>query len=69
MNRGSFAGAGLDDDVVAAANQLGDPSGGDGDAVFVVLDLGRDADAHDAPRVVFAVKIVKKLRTQRNINE
>jgi hypothetical protein len=28
-------------------NQFGYACRGNGDAVFVVLDLGRDADAHD----------------------
>ena len=35
-----------DHDVDAAVDQLGDTVGGDGDAVLVVLDLSRDADAH-----------------------
>ena len=28
-------------------SELGDACRGDGDAVLVVLDLGRDSDAHD----------------------
>ena len=38
-------GAGLDHHLVAAMHQFGDARGGDGDAVLVVLDLSRDADA------------------------
>ena len=35
------------DDVVAAAGEFGNAGRGDGDAEFVVRDLGRDADEHD----------------------
>ena len=46
-DRRTLARTGLDDHLVTAVNQLGDARGGDGDSVFVVLDLGRDSDAHD----------------------
>ena len=46
-DRRALAGAGLDQHLVTATGQLGDARRGDGDAVLVVLDLGRDADTHD----------------------
>ena len=46
-DRRTLAGAGLDEHLVATADQLGDTRGGDGDSVLVVLDFGRDSDAHD----------------------
>ena len=46
-DRGSFARAGLDEHLMAAVDQLGHTRRGDGDSELVVLDLGRDADAHD----------------------
>ena len=46
-DRRAVACAGLDEHVVTAAGQLGDTGRGDGDPVLVVLDLGRDSDAHD----------------------
>ena len=39
--------AGLDDHLVAATGQLGHAGRGDGNSELVVLDLGRDSDAHD----------------------
>ena len=46
-DRRTLARTGLDDHLVTAVDQLGDARGGDGDSVLVVLDLGRDSDAHD----------------------
>ena len=36
----------LDEDLVAAADELVDADGGDPDAELVVLDLGGDSDLH-----------------------
>ncbi len=46
-DRRTLAGAGLNQHLVTAVGQFGHACRGDGDAVLVVLDLGRDADAHD----------------------
>ena len=46
-DRRTLAGAGLDEHLVATVDQLGDTRRGDGDSVLVVLDFGRDSDAHD----------------------
>ena len=46
-DRGALARAGLNEHLVAAVDQLGHTGRGDGDSKLVVLDLGRDADAHD----------------------
>ena len=47
-DRGAGAGAPLDDDLVAVADQLMHAGGGDGHPELVVLDLAGDADQHDA---------------------
>ena len=46
-DRRTLTRAGLDDHLVAAVDQLGHTGRGDGDSILVVLDLGRDSDAHD----------------------
>ena len=42
------AGAGFDDDFVAAFAEFVDTGGADGHAVFVVLDFAGDADLHES---------------------
>ena len=44
----AVTGAGLDEHLVAATDQFGHPGRGDGNSELVVLDLGRDSDAHDS---------------------
>ena len=46
-DRRTLAGTGLNEHLMAAVDQLGDAGRGDGNTELVVLDLGRDADAHD----------------------
>ena len=55
----AVTGAGLDDHLVAATDQLGHAGRGDGDAELVVLDLGRDSDAHDrsSGRSMFCIEV------------
>ncbi len=46
-DRRAVACAGLNEHLVAAVDQFGHTGRGDGNSILVVLDLGRDADAHD----------------------
>jgi hypothetical protein len=50
-------------------HQLGDAGRGDRDSVFVVLDLGRDTDAHDDSSMERDGKSVKNIRAMRNKHE
>ena len=63
---GLGSGEALNEHVVAAANLLGHAGRSDGHSVLVVLDLGRDADAHDRSFGMWLTKIVKNMRRLGN---